>query len=158
MLGKGKIEVSIPKNHFAPGEIISGTVKLTIKKPVTARGVNISLIGEHIAVRTSGMVSGGHMRSSTHREKRRVYEFKQDLDGEKEYTTGGDYNFEIPIPADILGIQGGTPEVSGALGMGMKMAQQALGGMRTSLKWYLRAKLDVPRGLDVKKDAQISIG
>jgi hypothetical protein len=46
--GKGKINISIQKTYYAPGDLISGNVALTLKKPVKAREVSISLIGEEI--------------------------------------------------------------------------------------------------------------
>jgi len=158
MFGKGKIEVSISKTHFAPGEVISGTVRLNLKKAVRAKSVSVSLIGDQKTVQTSGMIGRGDAGSSTSHESRRVYDFKQELDGEKEYT-GGEYSFEIGIPADILGASpSAMPDVGPAVGASLKMASQLLGGASTRVKWYLRAKLDVPHGIDVKKDVDITIG
>ena len=51
--GKGKIDVTILKTYYAPGDIISGNVALTLKKPVKMREVSISLIGEQISIRVS---------------------------------------------------------------------------------------------------------
>jgi len=51
MFGKGKVDIIIPKTNFSPGDAISGNVVLTLKKPVKAREVNISLIGEQTTKR-----------------------------------------------------------------------------------------------------------
>jgi hypothetical protein len=122
-------------------------------------------------------------------EHRRIYDFKQQLDGEKEYSQGGEYRFEIKIPADILGV--GPQTLEGKLGQTLKVAQTAsaiagltplqetpeqegkqnrglevaktmaagMGLIRLQrTKWYLSAKLDIPRGLDISKKVDITIG
>ena len=103
-----------------------------------------------------GMMGGG--AGSTNIE--RIYDFKQQLDGEREYSEGREYQFQIGIPADILGAGPQMPE--GALGQVVKVAQ-TLGTItgatpRRRLQWYLLAKLDIPGGLDISKKVDITIG
>jgi len=149
---KGRIEVAIPKTHFTPGDTISGKVSLTLKKPVKAKEMCISLIGEQTTTRGGGL-AGGERKE----EKERFYNFKVSLDGEKEYDKGGDYPFEIKIPADILSTRGQLPQPGGGVGQAMKIAQVVVGaGVAT--KWYLEAKLDVPRGIDIRRETHITIG
>jgi hypothetical protein len=159
MFGKGKINIAIQKSHYAPGDIISGNVSLTLKKPVKARGVSISLIGEQITTRGGGIMSGGQTSAT---QRVRVYDFKQQLDSEKEYSQGGEYSFEIKIPADTVSMRPLVPEQEGKLGQVLKVAQTAAtmtGAIPFQrIKWYLLAKLDVPRGMDVSKKADITIG
>jgi len=162
MFGKGKINILIPKTSFAPGDIISGDVALTLKKPVKARGVSISLIGEQKNMRVGGMTGSQSQGMSTTTKNIRIYDFKQQLDGEKEYSQGGGYHFEIKIPADILSAKPQIPELGGKLGQGLKIAQAAA-AMTGAIpfqqtKWYLLAKLDIPGGLDIKKKADVTIG
>jgi hypothetical protein len=147
MFDKGKIEVTIPKTHFAPGDTISGKVTLTIKKPVAAKELGVWLIGERTTT-SGGGLAGGERRT----EKERVYDFKVGLDGEKDYDKGGEYPFEIKISADILDVRG--PQLGGAAGQALKFVT----GAGSSTKWHLQAKLDIPRGIDVKKDVDITIG
>ena len=45
---KGKIDIAVQKLNYAPGDSISGNVTLALKKPVSAREMNISLIGEQL--------------------------------------------------------------------------------------------------------------
>ena len=45
---KGKINITIQKTNYAPGDTISGNAALTLKKPVKAKEVSISLIGEEV--------------------------------------------------------------------------------------------------------------
>jgi len=160
MFGKGKINIAIQKTVYLPGDVISGTVVLTLKKSVKARGVNISLIGEQKTIQRKGMIGSQNMSSTT--QITRIYDFKQQLDGEKEYNQGRDYPFEIKIPADILNAKPQMPEIGGKLGQGLKVAQAA--AVMTGViplqqtRWYLLAKLDIPGGMDIKKKADITIG
>jgi len=160
MFGKGKIDISIKRTNYAPGDTISGNVALTLKKPVKAREVSISLIGEQKNTRVGGMP--GSQGTSTTTQRIRIYDFKQQLDSEKEYSQGREYRFEIKIPADILNTRPQMPELGGKLGQGLKLAQAAaamtgaIPFQRT--KWYLLAKLDIPGGFDVKKTADVTIG
>jgi hypothetical protein len=160
MFGKGKINITIQKTHYAPGDIISGNVALTLKKPVKAREVSISLIGEQITTRGGGIMGGG--QTSTTTQRMRIYDFKQQLDSEKEYSQGREYRFEIKIPTDTLSMRPQISEVEGKLGQGLKIAQAAAAMTGAipfqRIKWYLLAKLDIPGGLDIKKKVDITIG
>jgi hypothetical protein len=167
---KGKINIIIQKTNYAPGDTISGDVALTLKKPVKAKEVSISLIGEEVTTgggdtagwsgkRTSsgvGMTGGG--AGSTRIE--RIYDFKQQLDSEKEYSEGREYHFEMKIPADILGVGPQMPK--GALSQVLKVAQTVAmvtgTTARKRLKWYLSAKVDIPGGLDISKKVDVTIG
>jgi len=160
MFGKGKINIAIQRTGYAPGDTVSGNVTLTLKKPVRARGVSISLIGEQKNTRVGGMPGSKDMSTTTQRI--RIYDFKQQLDSEKEYSQGQEYRFEIKIPADILSTKPQMPELGGKLGQGLKIAQAAA-AMTGAIplqqtKWYLLAKLDIPGGMDIKKTADITIG
>lgn len=169
MFGKGKVNIAIQKTHYAPGDIISGNVMLTLKKPVKAREVSISLIGEQITTGRGSTMHGtgtstttgvGGMSTTTHRM--RIYDFKQQLDGEKEYSQGQEYRFEIKIPADTMSMGPQLPQAEGKLGGVLKVAQTAAAMTGAipfrRIKWHLLAKLDVPRGLDISKKVDVTIG
>ena len=166
MFGKGKIDIAIQKSHYAPGDIISGNVSLTLKKPVKAREVSISLIGEHKATQTTpgvgGPMGGGGMSMSTTTKTVRIYDFKQQLDSEKEYSQGGQYRFEMKIPADTMSMRPQISEVEGKLGQVLKVAQIAAAMTGAipfqRIKWYLLAKLDIPGGLDISRKVDVAIG
>ena len=151
MFGKGRIDIIIPKTNFAPGDTISGNVVLAMKKPVKAREVNISLIGEQTTTR-GGVTSTDRSQSTV-----RIYDFKHRLDGEKEYDKEAEYHFEIKIPADLLNRQPQMPQMEGVLGQGFKIVQ-SLAGLGVWTNWYLLARLDVPSGMDINKKVQITIG
>jgi hypothetical protein len=162
VFGKGKVEIGIQKTHYAPGDVISGVVNLSLKKPIRAREVSISLIGEQITTQTRTSMSGGQTSVRTEQQRSRVYDFKQRLDGEKEYGPGQEYSFEIKIPADILAASPQAQQLEGKLGQVLKAAQTAAAvtGRIPSrrIKWYLLAKLDIPRGLDVSRKVDVTIG
>jgi hypothetical protein len=162
---KGKINIAIQKTNYAAGDIISGNVALTLRKPVNAKEVSISLIGEEITTRGGGISGGRTWGGGTGGGQgsptiQRIYDFKQQLDSEKEYSEGREYHFEIKIPADILGM--GPQMPGGKLGQVLKVGQTvaAITGAvsRQRLQWYLLAKLGIPGGLDVSKKVDITIG
>ena len=169
MSGKGKINITIQRTNYAPGDTISGNVVLTLKKPVKAREVSISFIGEQIITSREkesglGITSGGIGFSgggSSQSRRVHIYDFKQPLDGEREYSEGREYRFEIKIPADIPSMRPQTPELQGKLGQVRKVVQMAkvmTGAAQSSPMWYLLAKLDIPRGLDISKKVDVTIG
>lgn len=148
--GKGKIEIKINKFNFSPGETLEGTVTLKLKKPIRAKKLTISLIGERKD--TQAYMSSGSRRSSS--STVRMFDFQQPLDGEKEYSIQPvEYSFKIKIPPGILSQQA-MPK--GAIGTAVK-AMQLVSGKITSIKWYLLADLDIPKGFDVTKKVQINI-
>lgn len=151
MFSRGEIDISIQKTSYTPGDTISGSVNLTFKKPVKAKEVTISLVGEYmtkvttrrargvtavdiggIAVSDEILKSMPMYYSETHVKRVRICGFKQQLDGESEYSQSREYHFEIKTTAD-------TPTCS-------------------AVKWYLLAKLDIPRALGITKKVRIKIG
>ena len=169
MFGKGKINITIQRTEYAPGDIISGDVALTLKKPVNAREVSISLIGERIPLgswhgsktkMTTWTRGGGKKTLTETKSSTEIYNFKQPLDSEKEYSQGREYRFEIKIPADILG-----PKREGTLGQALKVvgvvfavvAAFTSGEIHLPTKWYLLAKFDIPRGPDIWKKVAVKI-
>ena len=157
MFGRGKIDISIQKTSYAPGDTICGSIDLTLKKAVRAREMTMSLIGEYMTTQTRRLVQepGFRMGLSTGSVSRRwlmsepmrksapkydsmrdtktvrICPFKEQLDGEGEYCESRRYHFEIKIPAE-------TPTSS-------------------VVKWHLLAELDVRHGLDVTKKVRITI-
>ena len=84
---------------------------------------------------------------------RRIFDFKQPLDGEKEYPSGQvlRYPFKIKVP-DTTNLAN-KPE--GMMGDALQAAQ-FLSGASTVITWNLIAKLDCS-GLDVNKKVQVNI-
>jgi len=161
MFGRGKIDISIKKASFAPGDTISGSVDLTLRKAVKAREMTVSLVGEYMTTETrrgfrvsgSGNITGamdwGQMdrrmlmsdaiRKSapksdfkTDTKTVRLCPFEEKLDGEGEYPQSRSYHFDIKIPREIP-----TSPI---------------------VKWYLLAKLDIYHGPDLSKKIRLKIG
>ena len=148
MFSKGKIDIAVPKTNFNTGEVISGIATLNMKKRAKAREFTISLICEQKIKERRG--------TSRSTRTDRIYEFEQQLDGEKEYEGSGTYPFEIKIPEDVLGQQ---PQLEGTLGTALGIAQSLTGmGATKRTSWYLLARLDIPWGADTKEKVQITIG
>ena len=145
---KGKIEMQLPKVSFAQGESITGAVTMQLKKPIAARAVRVSLIGEQ---RTTQYRNG-----KTETSTQQIYNFPLQLDGEKEYTTQPyTYSFELKAPQIS-----GSNMPGGAAGTALKAASFFMTGYVAggAISWYLVADLDVPKGFDVAKKVQINIG
>lgn len=143
--GKGTIEIQISKYDYVPGETIQGTVLLKLKKPIKAKGLFIEFYGERKAYHFTGK------RRTTRTIK--VFDFKQPLDGEKEYsTTEQTYRFSIKIPRDVA-----SSSQEGVAGTLMRATQLLTQTMQTNTRWYLTAYLDIPWAFDVSKKIQINI-
>ena len=144
--GKGKIEIQLNKYGFSLGETINGKVSLKLKKPIKARGVNIRLVGIRKETRysDSGKTSGSN----------NIFDFKQPLDGLKEYGVDEKvYDFKIKIPNNVL-----TQPKFGQSTIGTLVgAAQILSGTMSSINWYLIANLDIVSGIDISKKVQINI-
>jgi sporulation-control protein spo0M len=139
MIGRGKIDITLEKPNYIRGGTISGTVTLTLGKPVKARGMSISLIGEGKTRVTTPSTGRAQIQTyaTTVTCTTRFYNSEQQLDGEKEYSEGQEhYFFETKIPANVLDVR---PRIIGGI------------------KWYLVAKLDIPHGLDVTKKLRMTI-
>ncbi len=157
---KGKINISIQKTNYAPGDMIAGDISLSVKKPVTAKEMSISLVGEQKTTSMQHVSGSTGMQQTT--QVVRIYDFKQQLDQEKEYSGEANYHFEIKIPANILGSVPQMPEMGSGLAQGLKIAAgiAAMAGAipNRQIRWFLQAKLDIQGGLDINKTADITIG
>jgi len=152
LFGPDKITFTLEKFNYKPGENIKGKVKLNLKKPLPGRKLEISLIGKK---KTTRRTSKG---SQTHYET--VYDFSVPISGEKEYHQG-EYEFEIPIPGDILyeksQRQKAQENLEDKLGAaGSIIGAVAMGGT-SRINWVVKAQLDVPKKLDIKKAQDIVI-
>ncbi|KAA0005653.1 MAG: hypothetical protein FE039_01400 [Thermoplasmata archaeon] len=152
LFGPDKITLNLEKYNYTPGEMIKGTVKLNLKKPTFARKLEVAFIGRRIDHRSSasvaGLVSGSKPHSST--SYTTIYEFKMPVAGEKEYQKE-EYPFEIKIPSDILQ---NNPTLEGKLGQAAT-AIKMLAGVSSRIDWIVKAHLDVPKKLDIKKTQKI---
>jgi hypothetical protein len=141
---KGKIELKLDKYNYSPGETVTGNLVLKMKKPVSAKKLEIQLI----AVRKTSSYTNKGRRTNY----RTIFDFKQPLDKEKTYSGEKTYPFKIKIPIDVIGK---IPE--GTLGRVVKVAA-ALSGRSSNIKWYLKGNLNISGILnDVNKKVQINV-
>jgi len=154
--GVGKIELKVPKNAYAPGETIEGTLLLTVKKPVKARGLFITLFADQEF--REQYVSGG--KPDTRIIRRKIYNFQQQLDTEKEYPVAEttSYPFSVAMPPEA-----GAPQTAAVNPMGgfltVSLGALQIGGGSGPIglpQWALEGYLDLPYALDVK--ATVALG
>jgi hypothetical protein len=145
--GKGKIEIKLNKLQFSPGETVSGIVHIRMKNPTRAKALKVSLVGEK-KVRSTRMTSKGMSSSGG---KSYIFNFEMPLAGEGNYSAH-DVPFNIKIPENVL--QGN--EMKGFAGDILK-GLQYLSGTSSSISWYVKAWLDIPKGFDVSKKVQVNV-
>ncbi len=150
--GKGKIGISISKYNFSPGDTIEGAISLNVKKPTKAKAVTIRLVGQQKTTRTTNMPNTTNNFGAMQQQMRTayIYDFKQPLDGEKDYNGDYNYNFQIKIPQNILG---GMNSMLDSVAKSL----QAFSRQYSQVKWYLIASLDIPWGVDISKKLQVNI-
>jgi hypothetical protein len=154
LFGSDKMTIALEKYDYTPGEKIKGTISLNLKKPRSARSLEIALIGRRVSKQTNAAVlpmmmgnSKGYKSSTSYQT---VYKFKLPVDGEKEYQNE-QYSFEIPIPEDIVDSGGNLNEKM----QGATQAIKMLAGYSTRVDWIVFGQLDVPKGLDIKDTQKI---
>ncbi|MEI7960970.1 MAG: hypothetical protein WCI04_01410 [archaeon] len=141
---KGKIDLITPKVQYAHGEEISGTINIKLNKPIMARGIFVTIFAETTSTR---MGSRGIEKYTT-----RTFEFSIPIDKEKEYGIMPlTYEFKLGVPALQ---QAKTPD--GVMGAAVQAISFLAAGVGNT-KWFLEAKLDIPKGFDVSKKIQINV-
>lgn len=148
LFGPEKITLMLEKYDYKPGEKIKGTVKLNLKKPTTARKLEVGLFGEK-KERYRSHDGKTHIRTVT------VFDFKIPLGSEGEYTVG-EYPFEITIPSNILSVDN-RQNLDGKLGAAVDVLSTISGQRYYPVEWFVKSQLDVPMMFDVKKEQKIII-
>ncbi len=145
---KGKIDIKLSEFNYSPGDVIEGTVEVEFKTNIASKELSIAMLGEEVESQTVGVGTRGRSSNS----RRTIFNFKQPLEGEKEYSDGDtvSYPFQIKIPEDILekGEGGGLEKVASVL--------RVVSGSRRRIDWKLVARVSAP-GFDMKKKIQINI-
>ena len=143
--GKGKMEIKLNNYNFSEGDTIEGTLSFTLKKPQHSKEASIQLYAEQ---QTTQFANGRTTNNTV-----TVFDFKQPLDGEKDYAPGTqvEYPFQIKIPAGATAQQ--APD--GMLGQVAKAAN-FMSNRRTSVRWYLTGRIAI-KGFDLTKKVQINV-
>lgn len=149
LFSRDKITLELERFDYKPGDTIKGSVVLNLKKPTKARKMFVSLIGERKEARRGE-------RGTTYVNVE-VFRFDLPLGGEKEYQNEN-FNFEIKIPSNILDYDKPTlPDPDTTLGRIARAAIVLSGTRYYPVEWLVRAQLDVPLKLDIKKSQKIII-
>ncbi len=139
----GTLDLHIAEKSFKPGDVVAGRVKLSLAKPVKARRLVVSLIGEEWVYITCG---GGKSRT-IYDKKIRLHDESIELSGEITYrTVEKDFQFRLPVnaPPTILL----TPET----------IESRIKNMEgTGLRWIIEVKLDIPLGMDFNSEQEIFV-
>ena len=130
----GSLDLRLNGNSFSPGQKITGTVVVNPDKPKQARGLRVLFYGEILV--HSG--KGHHIQ--------RILQTRQVISGEKLYSRGESYDFELYIP---MPLEMQVPD--NALGD----AIAGLAGIARPRGWFVHATLDIPKSADLNKRVQI---
>ena len=139
---KRSIKINLDKYQFSPGEEITGTLILKLKKAIQAKGLSVRLLGKEVINSREGGVSNSRTNV--------IFDFSLPLDGEKEYPAGKElsYSFNIKIPVNVFGeqplVEIDTRRLFGA----------SIGSRR--IDWFVIGRLESP-GFDIIGKTKINI-
>jgi hypothetical protein len=145
---KGKIVLTLNKMEFTPGETITGTINLKLKKPLEAKSFNVGLLGTMKRTNYSRSSKGGLSRST---RSNKVFDFKKPVDGEKTYPGYSEYKFQLKIPTDVYKQSTGNQVADNLI-----KSVQILTGTTSRINWYVTANLEIP-GFDISRKVRINI-
>jgi hypothetical protein len=151
-IGLGKVNLTLERVVFKPGDTIRGHVSFTLKEPTPARRVAVGLYGRQRVV-TSSMSNG--TRTVGHRVDD-VFKFEHQLAGEDIYTTGA-HNFEIVIPSYVLSGARGVQPPDGPLGDMLRAISFLSPSKQFPVEWEIRAFVDIPFKINPKTAMSITV-
>jgi hypothetical protein len=152
-IGLGKVDLSLDRVVFKPGDTIRGRMKFSLKEPTPARRLAVGLYGRQRAVSTSN--GSGGVRTVGHRVDD-VYKFEHVIAGEDLYTHG-DHGFEIVIPSYVLSGARGVDAPPGTLGDVVRAISFLSPQKQFPVEWEIRAFVDLPFKLNPKSSMSITI-
>jgi hypothetical protein len=151
--GVGKIELNLAKTAFAGGETIEGTLLLTVKKPVKAKGLFVKLYATQLFQEQFNSMGKPEMREV----KKTIYNFQESLDTEKEYPVcdAKPYPFKLVMPP----MDNSTPRITNPLGnLSIAFNGFQIGGGAGPCglpMWGVEGFLDIPMAFDVKANVSV---
>jgi hypothetical protein len=152
-IGLGKVDLSLDRVVFKPGDTIRGRMKFSLKEPTPARRLAVGLYGKQRAISTS--IGSGGVRTVGHRVDE-VYKFEHVIAGEDLYTHG-DHGFEIVIPSYVLSGARGVDAPQGTLGDVVRAISFLSPQKQVPVEWEIRAFVDLPFKLNPKSSRSITI-
>ncbi len=138
-IGEGKIDLELDSHDVSSGGDISGSLTLELNSPKKAKELRVELVGEQWQTRRGK------------KKKVRVYQYKEVLGGEKEYT-GGEYRFQLQAPVKTEIEKKAQEGVAGAV-----LGAAKLLGAVNPVEYYVIGTLNLPMSLDINKKVQIAV-
>ena len=148
---KEKIEIHLEENSFSPGETIRGKIALKLDKPMQAKSLNITLIGQALSEKQNIGVKTDEGKFDFLKEEIKV-------DGKKEYYIDI-YPFEIKIPENALLKAKNWKDQIPALKLTKDLLDSDIikPDWHEEYKWYIEARLVKKLSIDIKKKEKINI-
>lgn len=150
-IGVGKLELSLDRFDFRPGDSIVGTVRLALTEPMEAKRLIVSVVGtrERVGYEKD---SAGHKRQT--RDTEILWEFERELAGARTYRDQ-EYRFDIAIPSDVH--RQAVIQSSGIIGDIARVVQSATSSGRMPARWRVLAELDIPWKRNIKHKVDITV-
>lgn len=154
------IKINLEKSSYSPGENISGKLDLKLNKPIRAKSLTLTVIGQKYRKGMSSYLLG----------KKRIYNIKSvgwsnytffkdriQIDTEKEYF-GMSYPFEYKIPENILfEAEKWKDKIPTTKIVDEMMSDEVRKETEWSNRWYLEAKLKISIKKDIKNKVELEI-
>jgi len=146
---KGTIKVTMPRTSFQPGEAITGSFELAVKKPVEGNQLKVSLI----CVEQQVYYRGG----KRHTRSQEIYRDEIVIEDARSYPPGHQavHKFEIRAP------EGGLSALPDAIAnntvvQAIGTVARAMGAGRRRLTWRVEARLDA-KGVDLPGSKKVYV-
>ena len=152
---KGKLELTLAKGGFAPGEIITGDLKLTTKKTLEGNRLFVALVGfEEVRRRTTD--SDGNSKTETQRNE--IYRTELDLEGSGSVPAGTEksYPFQIDTPSGQATAPDASDSALGKAAGAVVAGLQAFGNTDRKKIWEIQARFDV-KGIDLTAKHRVTV-
>ena len=144
-IGEGKLELALNGTAFSPGQAITGRATLSLNQPEQARELRVEFYGE---IQMNRSPTSGFQHSSRKYTKR-IFEAKQQLSGERTYSSGESFDISLPIPS----ISSNSPVPTEA----PQFVRSLFDMFAPKPRWFVEATLDMPNKFDISKKIQIQL-
>ena len=136
-IGVGEVAIELDKYKLAPGDSVTGTIKLVLSEEVEAERLVVALVG---TLRGDG-------------DDETFFELETELAGAQTYADGS-YPFDIQIPADAIAP---TESSQGFIGDLAKTVEALASGSKRPAKWRVIAGLEIPWKRNIVSKVDITI-
>ncbi len=146
-----KLTISLKKSEYRPGEEIIGKIDFKTKKSIRAKSFKLVFVAEKIIITPSN--------DGPRRQKYEVYSKEKNLGGEKEYASES-HSFIFHIPEDIFNkIENWKDKkyYEKSKAIIEKLGLQNFASFEEYEKFYIKARFDIPLGIDIKNQVEFKI-